>query len=154
MRSLIIKKSQLVLSVIFSLILVACSATFDFHGYTPSDEELEQIIVGVDDKSSVEAVIGVPQSRSMLRDNGWYYISSKVRNFAYQEPQIIERQLVAISFDNSDIVTNIERFALEDGRVITLNRRVTELPVKGPGFIRQLLGNLGNLNPAGLIDEN
>ena len=43
---------------------------------------------------------------------------------------------------------NVEKFGLQDGRVIVLSRRVTESNVKGLGFLRQLLGNLGNPSAA------
>jgi len=123
-----------------------CAATFSNHGYAPSETELEDIIVGVDSRASVEETIGRPSSTGLLRDGGWYYVSSRVRHFAYKQDEVIDRQLVAVSFSNKGTVTNIERFALEDGRVIALNRRVTSTGIKGVSLIRQMLGNIGRFN--------
>ncbi|MBC7156656.1 MAG: outer membrane protein assembly factor BamE, partial [Rhodobacteraceae bacterium] len=39
----------------------------------------------------------------------------------------------------------VERFGLRDGEVVALSRRVTETNVRGVTFIRQLIGNIGNL---------
>lgn len=138
-----LKTISVILSIIF---LTACSANYRYHGFAPSEEELKEVVVGVDTRETVSEIIGQPSSSGVLDDGGWYYVSSKFRHYAYQAPKAVERQLVAISFDKEDVVQNIERFGLEDGRVITLSRRVTDLPVKGPGIIEQLLGNLGNFD--------
>jgi len=124
--------------------LIGCAATFSNHGYAPTKAELETIVVGVDSRSSVEASIGRPASTGVLTDGGWYYVASRVRNFAYKEPQIIDRRLVAISFNKSGTVTNIERFTLKDGNVVALSRRVTKTDIKGVSFFRQLLKNVGH----------
>jgi len=126
--------------------LAGCAATFANHGYAPTDADLESIAVGVDSRSSVEQTIGRPSSTGVLREGGWFYISSRVKNFTYRRPEVVDRQLVAISFDKSGIVTNIERFTLENGRVIVLNRRITKTGIKGVSFIRQMLGNFGQVN--------
>ncbi len=45
-----------------------------------------------------------------------------------------------------------ERFGLQDGEVIALNRRVTDSNIEGVSFIRQLLGNLGRVDAGTLLD--
>lgn len=126
--------------------VIGCAPTFSNHGYAPTDAELEDVIVGVDSRASVEDSIGRPSSTGVLKDGGWYYTSSRIKHFAYREDEVIDRQLVAISFDRRGIVSNIERFTLDDGRVIALNRRVTETGIKGVSFLRQMLGNIGRIN--------
>jgi len=136
------------------VVLTACTATFQNHGYVPTDDELANVLVGVDTRETVENVIGRPTSTGVLDDSGWYYISSRVRNYAYRKPEVIERELLAVSFDKNGVVQNIERFALEDGRVITLSRRVTSSGIKGPGFLKQILGNFGNFGIGDFLEEN
>lgn len=127
--------------------VVGCAATFSNHGYAPSDSELANVVVGVDTRASVEETIGRPSSTGVLTESGWYYVSSQVRHFAYKSPEVVDRQLVAISFDKHGRVENIERFTLQDGRVITLNRRVTTSNIKGVSIVGQLLSNLGKGGP-------
>lgn len=135
-------------SIVALALVVSCAPTFSNHGYVPSESELEQVAVGVDNRASVEQAIGRPTSTGVLKDSGWYYMSSRVRNFAYREPKIVDRQVVAISFDKRGVVSNVERFTLEDGRVIALNRRITKTGIKGVSFIRQLLSNIGRVSLA------
>ena len=145
-----IKKAALGL-LIFAV--SACAATFQDHGYVPTDSDLEQIIVGVDTRDSVADAIGRPTSFGVLESGGWYYTQSRWRHFAYKAPKIIDRQLLAITFTEAGVVENIERFTLEDGRVVVLSRRITDTNVKGISFIRQLLGNFGNFNPSQLLSQ-
>lgn len=129
-----------------TLVFAGCSATYKYHGYAPSDDELADVIIGADTRETVEEIIGKPSSAGVLEDGNWYYVSTKMRHYTYNAPKAVDRQLVAVSFDASGVVTNIERFGLEDGRVVTLSRRVTDLPVKGPSALSQILGNIGNLD--------
>jgi outer membrane protein assembly factor BamE (lipoprotein component of BamABCDE complex) len=128
----------------------ACTPIFENHGYIPPAEDLAEIKVGVDTRDSVIEAVGAPSSSGVVRDSGFYYVRSKVRHYGPKRPEVVERQLVAISFDQRGVVRNIERFGLEDGIIVQLDRRVTELSIEGTGFLRQLLGNIGNFNPANI----
>ncbi|MEO1563696.1 MAG: outer membrane protein assembly factor BamE [Pseudomonadota bacterium] len=134
-----------VVAVFFASVLLACSPTFDNHGYVPEPDVIEQLQVGTDDKLTVEERIGRPSSTGVLDEQGWYYIQTRIRNFAYQQPEVIEREILAISFDSSDRISNIETLTLTDGQVIAFNRRVTELPVRGPNFWQQIVASVGNI---------
>lgn len=127
---------------IFSV--AACTNLDRKHGYVPSDEDLGQIIVGVDTKDTVADVVGRPTTAGVLSDGGWFYVASKFRAYGWRETREIEREVVSISFDENGTVENIERFGLEDGRVIAISRRVTDSNIKGVTFLRQLFGSIGN----------
>lgn len=127
--------------------VTACSATYTNHGFVPPEEDLAQVLVGVDTRGTVEETIGRPSAAAgVLRDEAWIYSAYRVRSFTYNEPEVIERDVVAISFDADGVVSNVERFGLEDGQVVQLSRRVTESSVADLGFFRQLLRNLGRVD--------
>ncbi|MBK1635946.1 outer membrane protein assembly factor BamE [Rhodovulum adriaticum] len=132
--------------------LAACSPIIRNYGYVPLDRDLEQIVVGVDTRATVGEVIGSPQASGVIRGDAWYYVASTQKTVGYRAPEVVDRQVVAISFAPDGTVRNIERFGLEEGRVVTLNRRVTDDNVKGVSFIRQLMGNLGNFRADDVID--
>ncbi|WP_233557422.1 outer membrane protein assembly factor BamE [Rhodophyticola porphyridii] len=129
-------------------VTAACSATFNNHGYIPPEEELAAILPGVDTRESVESSVGRPATSGVMRDEAWFYADYRVRNFAYRAPEIIERNIVAISFDDAGVVQNIERFGLEDGQIVPLSRRVTESSVQEITLLRQILQNFGRINVA------
>ena len=64
-----------------------------------------------------------------------------------------DRQVVAVTFSGNDIVQNVERFGLEQGRVVVLTRRVTTSNTRGVGFLRQLFSNFGNFNAGDFLEE-
>jgi outer membrane protein assembly factor BamE (lipoprotein component of BamABCDE complex) len=128
-------------------VLSACAATFTNHGFVPPQEELEQILVGVDTRGTIEDTIGPPSAAAgVTREEAWIYSAYRVRNYTYQAPQVIERDVVAISFDPDGVVSNVERFGLEDGQLVQLSRRTTESSVRDLGFFRQLMRNLGRVD--------
>ncbi|WP_208353459.1 outer membrane protein assembly factor BamE [Pseudaestuariivita rosea] len=133
------------------LTLTACVATFRNHGYVPTDTELEDIIVGIDTRDSVIDTLGMPSSEGALNERGIFYVQSRWRHYAYQEPRAVDRQLVVIRFDENEVVRNVERFTLEDGKVVPLARRVTTSNIEDITFLRQLLGNIGNFDPGSFL---
>ncbi|MEM6825390.1 MAG: outer membrane protein assembly factor BamE [Pseudomonadota bacterium] len=134
-------------------VLAGCSATFRNHGYVPSEEDVSSVVVGVDTRDTVAASVGRPGVSGITDASGWYYVRSRFRSFAYRAPEEIDRQVLAISFDTSGVVTNVERFGLERGRVVLLSRRVTTENTQGIGFLRQAFGNLGRLTTEGLLGD-
>ena len=96
-------------------------------------------------------VVGRPSVAGILDVGGWYYVKSKFRAYGFRERREIDREVVAISFDGNGVVENIERFGIEDGRVVTISRRVTDSNIKGVSFLRQLFGSFGNFTADQLL---
>lgn len=124
-----------------------CAPIYQNHGYVPSQEVLDEIVVGIDTRDSVAETAGSPSASGVLQDSAYYYVRSRIRSFGAADPEVVEREVLAISFDARGVVQNIERFGLEDGRVVTLERRITDSGTVDRTFIRQLLRNFGRITP-------
>lgn len=135
------------IAALTALAVSACSPTFRNHGYIPPEEDLQELVVGIDTRASVEDVVGPPTAGGVLEGGNYFYVRSTVRTFGPRRPQVVDRQVLAISFDGNGVMSNIETFGLEDGRVVTLSRRVTDSGVTDVSFLRQLLGNIGRIGP-------
>jgi outer membrane protein assembly factor BamE (lipoprotein component of BamABCDE complex) len=131
------------IAVLCILVLGACTAQFRNHGYVPTDAELAQITVGVDTRASVEDLVGAPAMSGVVTESASYYVQSRMRQFAYRAPEVVERQVLAISYDSAGVVTNIERFGLEDGQIVPISRRITGTSGTSESILRRLIGNLG-----------
>ena len=140
-------------AAIFALCLLGagCSAQYRNHGYVPSEEDLAEVVIGVDTRDSVAETLGAPTAGGVLEGGGFYYVRSRVKTVGPARPKEISRELVAVTFDGNGTVANVERFGLEDGRVVVLSRRVTDNGLNDISFIRQLLGNIGNFDPSGVL---
>ncbi|MEO9822348.1 MAG: outer membrane protein assembly factor BamE [Paracoccaceae bacterium] len=149
-----IKRSMISCALVSGILaLSACSPIYTNHGYIPPEENLTEIVVGVDDRSTVDDIVGPPSSTGVLGESGYFYVRSKFKAVGPRRPKEVERQVLAISFDEGGTVQNIERFGLEDGRVVALSRRVTKGGVEDKTFLRQLLGNIGNFNPGDFLGD-
>lgn len=133
------------------LLAAACTAQFRNHGYMPPEEDVANVIVGVDTRDSVAETLGSPTAGGVLNDGGFYYVRSQFKTVGPFRPQETSRELLAVTFAGNGTVANIERFGLEDGQVVRLSRRVTDNGLSDVSFIRQLLGNLGNFNPGDFL---
>lgn len=133
------------------LLAAACAAQYRNHGYMPPQEDVDSVIVGVDTRDSVAETLGSPTAGGVLNDSGFYYVRSQFKTVGPFRPQEVSRELLAVTFTPNGTVANVERFGLEDGRVVSLSRRVTDNGLGDVSFIRQLLGNLGNFDPSGIL---
>ena len=141
-----------VLAVICIMVLGACQAQYQNHGYVPPARDLDQLVIGVDTRATVDDVIGAPSASGLLSDGDYYYVRSRMRAYGARASQVVDRQVVAISFNENDTIRNIESFGLKDGNVVPLTRRVTDSSVMGNGLLRQIFGNFGNIDPSQLFN--
>ena len=141
-----LRGGRLIMAALLALGVSACSATYTNHGYIPPAEDLEMILPGVDTRDSVAESIGRPAASGVVSENTWFYVASRHRHFTYHAPEVVERDIVAISFDSRGTVENIRELGLEDGEIVRFSRRVTESNIREVTFLRQVLGNFGRVN--------
>lgn len=134
-------------------IAAGCSQLDRYHGFIPPAEELATLDVGQTTKGEVITLFGPPISERALESNTIYYASSQFQYFGPFAPREVDRQVLAIDFDTNDRVRNVSRYTLEDGRVVVLDRRVTEDGINDVTFLSQLLGSFGRLDAGQLLGE-
>ncbi len=125
----------------------ACTARYINHGYVPPKDVLDSLVIGVDTRATVDDVIGPPTTSGLVDGGNYYYVRTRMKEYGPRQPQVVDRKVVAISFNEDDTIRNIETFGLERGMIVPLSRRVTDSSVMGNGLLRQIFGNFGKLNP-------
>ncbi|SFP20503.1 outer membrane protein assembly factor BamE [Tranquillimonas alkanivorans] len=150
----VLRTTRLAAILAVGLAAAACSPIYRNHGYVPTDRDLADLSVGIDTRDTVAAAVGRPSAAGLLKESGWYYVQSRWRHYGAFEPREIDRQVVAISFNDGGVITNIERFGLEEGRVVPLSRRVTDSNIAGISFLRQLFGSVGNFTADQLLGDD
>lgn len=144
---------RLALLGLIVMLTVACAAQFRNHGYIPDEDDLALIEVGRDTRETVAATVGRPSTAGLLDDVGWYYVQSRYKLVGGRAPEEIDRQVVAITFTIDGVVENIERFGLEDGKVVAISRRVTTPSVKGQSILARLFGNIGGIDTSSVLNQ-
>ena len=132
-------------------VAVACTPITRNHGFIPLPEDLEQLTIGVDTRESVISLVGPATSGGVVGDNALYYVASKFENFGPFEPREVDRQVVAVSFSNAGTLANIERFTLQDGRIVVLSRRVTDDGIDDVTVLSQLFESFGRIDAGTLL---
>ncbi len=147
------RRQIMALALTLPAALAACSATYRNHGYVPPEDELARIVVGQTQQAELDGLVGRPSAQGLLTGSARYYVGSRWEYYGARQPREIDRQVVAISFNEAGSVTNVERFGLERGQVVVLSRRVTDTGVTSLGLVRQLLGNVGRVSAGDLLQD-
>ncbi|SDG94123.1 outer membrane protein assembly factor BamE [Roseospirillum parvum] len=125
------------------LTLGACAQDVVPRGNEPNPDMLTQIKPGEVGRREVAALLGTPSTRSAFGQETWYYISSKTAQWAFMEQEELDRQVVAIDFDEKGVVSQVRTLGLEDGQQVGLVDRETPTHGNELSLIQQLLGNVG-----------
>lgn len=136
-----------------TLFVTGCTPVYRHHGYVPPEEDLALVQIGQTSQFDLEGMIGRPGSQGLLEGSSWFYVGSRWRHYGAMRPNEISREVVAIHFAPDGTVSNVERFGMEQGRIVVLSRRVTDSNITSVSLIRQLMGNIGNFNPGTVLDD-
>ncbi len=123
--------------------LSACAEDIRVRGNIPDTEVVSKISPGVHSRIDIESLLGSPSTISTFQDSKWYYIGHKSTQFAFFEPEVLERKVLVVSFDKSGIVETTRTYELADGKIIDPVDRITPTEGREYTFMQQLIGNLG-----------
>lgn len=123
--------------------IAGCTASRDFHGYLADQALPEDVQSGVDTRSTVLARLGTPSTTSIFDDKLWVYMSSVRELLTFYYPKTVQRSVIAIKFDEDDVVSDVLIYDVDDGRTLAYNSRVTPTRGRELGILEQLFGTLG-----------
>ncbi|WP_292064433.1 outer membrane protein assembly factor BamE [Brevundimonas sp. UBA7664] len=122
----------------------ACAPTVGQNGFQAIDARPADIVAGTDTKQTVLARLGSPSTTSTFeRDNVWYYISQVTEKYTYNRPQVTQRTVTEITFDDAGQVAEVRTLGLDDGERVAMNDRETPTRGRQLTILEQLLGNIG-----------
>lgn len=123
--------------------LSACSPTVDTRGNIAEADRMALIQPGVSTQEEVAGILGSPSSIGTFDPNVWYYIGQRTEKTAFFNPDIVERKVVVVHFDEQGVVRDLGTLDQADGQEIALVDRRTPTAGKELGFFEQILGNIG-----------
>ena len=139
---------KLLFLAVAMFIICSCSPRIDVRGNLPDPDLLANIEIGHITKRGVADLIGSPSSISPFSSDIWYYVNERTETTAFFEPEVKERNVFVIHFDQKGIVRDVKTFGLEDARKIEIVKRVTPTAGKEFTILRQLFGNIGRFEGA------
>lgn len=135
-----------------ALLTAACSPTVSQRGYVPNEDLLKEIRVGIDNKDSVLTTFGSPSTVSSVDAAAWYYISSIHEQLAFFREEAVDREIVAVYFDEDGNVKQLGYYGMEDGKVVNFIDRETPTRGKELTFLQQMFGNIGRFGDGARAD--
>lgn len=97
-------------------------------------------------QDQVVRMLGTPSSESAFDPGTWYYISEVQQGVAFFRPDVVERSVLILRFDNSRRLDSISTLSKEDGAEVTLVSRETPTEGHRLNLLEQLIGNIGRFN--------
>jgi outer membrane protein assembly factor BamE (lipoprotein component of BamABCDE complex) len=111
------------------------------RGYLADEILLQSVQPGVDNRQSVERTLGRPSFVAQFGEPVWYYVSSTRQQKPFRKPQISQHTLLAVHFDDTDNVVDVERTGMElVARIIPENDETADPRPQSqllPGPVRQ-----------------
>jgi outer membrane protein assembly factor BamE (lipoprotein component of BamABCDE complex) len=153
--SALLRPVSLALLAACALSAAACAPVASNHGFIALDVKPSELKAGEDTKSTVLERLGSPSAKSTFDDNTWYYMTQAVERVAFYRPRVTNRDVVAVTFDETEKVKTVNSYTLADGKIIALNGRETPTRGRELTILEQLLGNVGRVaNSLGQDDED
>ena len=136
-------------AVIASLLvgLTACGGDVQTRGHLVEDRFLADLDVGTSTVDQVLSVLGSPTTVAPFDQQTWYYIGHREEQTAFFRPEVLERRVVIVRFDDTGILSELGERTLEDGEELEMVERETPSLGREMTFLEQMLGNIGRFNP-------
>ncbi|MCO5092851.1 outer membrane protein assembly factor BamE [Bosea sp. (in: a-proteobacteria)] len=119
------------------------------RGFVMDEALVAQIKVGMDVQAVLQ-ILGTPSTTSTVGNRTFYYISQTMRRrFQFQEPQIIDQQVLVIYFNKGFKVERIAHYGLQDGVIFDFISRTTPTGGEEQSFLRNLFKGVTKFSPFG-----
>ena len=138
--------AAILLLPLLALSSAACSPRVATHGFMPRDELINQLSPGQQDKDMVQRLMGSPSSIGTFDEDTWYYISQRTENKSFFRPLIIDQTVLALIFDEQNMLQSIAKYGLEEAQLIEPLEKTTPTVGLKLTILQQLFGNFGRFS--------
>lgn len=144
--SVVIRPTFLAAVLIGALALGACAPRVDTRGNQVHPEDIATIKPGETTRNELLDVLGSPSSQGNFGAETWYYISEITETTAFLAPEVVNRQVIGIEFDEAGVVAAVRTYDETNGEVVELSPGETPTAGNKLNFIQQMISNLGRFN--------
>ena len=142
----------LAITMLIGFTLAACAPLIKVSGYVPLETELTKLKLGVSTKLEVVKYLGEPLTLKFDSSNRLLFVQQKVETVAFFRPRVIDRTVIQLTFNESDILSKIERFEGSALEPLTLETEITRSEGRKLTFWQQMFGNIGNFSTEQFLD--
>ena len=122
-----------------------CTRIVSHQGYLVDTQLVSTVQPGIDNKQSVQKVLGLPSFTGQFTDDDWYYVARTTKQLAFGSPKPTDQTVLHVQFDKAGNVAKVEQTGLERvARIDPVNDKTPTLGRKH-GFFEDLFGNIGRV---------
>ena len=129
-----------------AIALSACGNTVHVCGNTPDPEVVAEITPGVHSRQDIVDLLGSPSTVSTFQDRKWYYIGQKTQRVAFMKPEVLDRNVLVITFDDTGLVEDTAHYDMADAQAVEPVDRETPSEGRDLTLLQQLFGNIGRFS--------
>jgi len=137
-------------AVAAGLLVSGCAGVLAHKGSVLDPQLASAIQPGVDNKASVEKLLGRPSFVGQFTPNDWYYVSRDTKSMPLRGVGVIDQTILHVRFDPAGNVATVARTGKEyiasidpvDAKTPTLGRKRS--------FFEELFGNISSINSPGM----
>lgn len=129
-----------------AIALAGCTPIVENRGHIPDGEAIEEIELGTHTPEDVLDILGTPSSVSTFDRRTWFYISETTETIAFFDPDVMERQILVVSFGGDGYVSSVRALDKEDGTDIDPVGRSTPTAGRNITILEQMFGNIGRFS--------
>lgn len=134
---------------LLATLVSACTPLVAVRGNLVEDKRLERVVVGVSNRESVLSSLGTPTVKPAFDDKTWLYIGEVTEQLAFFDPDIVDRRVLAIRFDEEDRVSAIADYDEKSGKIVRFVSRETPTSGRELSVLEQIFGNIGRFSGGG-----
>ena len=139
--------------VLAALLLGGCAAMRAHKGAVLDQQLVASIQPGVDNKASVEKLLGRPTFAGEFTSNDWYYLARDTTQLAFRNPRVTKQTVLHIQFDQAGNVASIQRSGKELVAGIDPSNRRTPTLGRKKSLFDELFGNIGTVGAPGMPSQ-
>jgi outer membrane protein assembly factor BamE (lipoprotein component of BamABCDE complex) len=133
--------------LVVGLVLIGCVPQVSNHGYRLDEAAFAQIEPGRTTRDEVLQLLGSPSALTTFDGSVWYYVSQRSERLSFYQDDVVNQDVVSITFDELGTVTSVDRHGLEQAREVSLVERETPTAGSELTAFEQFIGNIGRFNP-------
>ncbi|MCO4054180.1 MAG: outer membrane protein assembly factor BamE [Bosea sp.] len=119
------------------------------RGFVMDEELIAKVRPGMDVQQVLQT-LGTPSTTSTVGNRTFYYVSQKTRRmFQFQNPQVVDQNVIAVYFNKGFKVERIANWGLQDGVIFDFISRSTPTGGDEQSFLRNLFRGVTRFNPLG-----
>ena len=136
-------------AVAAAMLMSGCQGVLAHKGAVIDPQLASSIQPGVDNKASVEKLLGRPSFTGEFTPDDWYYVSRDTKQLGFGNPRVRKQTTLHVAFDQKGNVTSVQQTGKELVASIEPSKRETPTLGRKKSFFEELFGNIGTVGAPG-----